>query len=364
LKYKKTKGADLQLVKNTVLSLFKHDLSLKQSLSFAVLFCQLDAICEESGVSLSSICTMSDLLSHEHLFYSSLWRLEELGVAHHLTAFSAFMRANSVRPVLEINRTITAHMTTPSPPLPLPDSLQNTRSLLYHFTLTPTALAHQVLLYYLEQSSIALPQGEKRRSRRSRTVKSLVLDPLHFLMVKTAFWEDSSSRDVLELALWITLDAYCKWVLQLKPKDCTPKETAEYLKKLNLAVVVFLLGLPYPTKMLQYYPIECDILKDLFILPLFPTLILSSPVLPRRLSSSSPPTTATTPNSRLASTPASRPGLSPGLTCSPPPRQWSYSSPIHGATSWPLCSSTRPRPPSPVSTLSCCWTTSAPKSPV
>lgn len=140
---------------------------------------------------------MGDLLSHENLFYSSLWGLEELGVAHHLTAFSAFMRHNSVRPVLEINRTITAHMTTPSPPLPLPQSLHNPRSLLHHFTLTPTALAQQVLLHFLEQSSITLPQGEKRRSRRSRGVKSLVVDPLHFLMVGTAFWEESGSRDVL-----------------------------------------------------------------------------------------------------------------------------------------------------------------------
>lgn len=45
LKYKSTKSSDLQTVKTTLLNLFQHSLSPKQSLSFAVVFCQLDAIC-------------------------------------------------------------------------------------------------------------------------------------------------------------------------------------------------------------------------------------------------------------------------------------------------------------------------------
>ena len=55
---------------------------------------------------------------------------------------------------------------------------------------------------------------------------------------------------------------------------------------MNLGLFVFLLSIKEPTRMIQYQPVEADSLRDIFIQPAFPSLVLDSPV-PLHLYSSS-----------------------------------------------------------------------------
>lgn len=110
------------------------------------------------------------------------------------------------------------------------------------------------------------------------TITPIVADPLHFMMISNKFWEDSFDRDVLEIALWMSMDSYCRWTERQSFRDVPDKEVQQYLKKLNIAVAIFFFSLNHPTRILQYQPVECDCLKELFAQAIFPSLILNCKV--------------------------------------------------------------------------------------
>lgn len=99
-------------------------------------------------------------------------------------------------------------------------------SLLFEFNYCPVALSRSVLITYLNKSGIKIPTASSSRllaPRRRPVLKNVVFDPLHFLLIKSCFWDDLFDRDVLELSLWITLDVYVKWLQQVKPKEVPDK---------------------------------------------------------------------------------------------------------------------------------------------
>ena len=52
------------------------------------------------------------------------------------------------------------------------------------------------------------------------------------------------------------------------------KQVSEYIKKLKISLCIFLLGLKYPVKMLQFLPLEDDLAWDLSVVPITPGLLL------------------------------------------------------------------------------------------
>ena len=113
-----------------------------------------------------------------------------------------------------------------------------------------------------------------------------IYDPMHFLMIQSIYWSHPFHRKVLDLTLWISLDCYIKWITQVKLRNSSESERSEYVKKVNLTLFVFLLSIEEPTRMIQYQPVEADSLRDIFIQPAFPALILESPVINYLFSSS------------------------------------------------------------------------------
>jgi hypothetical protein len=126
---------------------------------------------------------------------------------------------------------------------------------LSNFNIKPITTARGVLTHFLHLSGIFISDNRKKGKQRP-TLKQLNLstpDPLQFLLIKKEFWEDKFGYEVIGLALWIICDGYCREI-QVKAKDFPENKVTEYLKKLKIALCLFLLGLKYPTKMLQYVP--------------------------------------------------------------------------------------------------------------
>ena len=105
-------------------------------------------------------------------------------------------------------------------------------------------------------------------------------------MIQSIYWNHPFHRKVLDLTLWISLDCYIKWITQVKLRNSSESERSEYVKKVNLTLFVFLLSIEEPTRMIQYQPVEADSLRDIFMQPAFPALILESPVINYLFSSS------------------------------------------------------------------------------
>lgn len=80
---------------------------------------------------------------------------------------------------------------------------------------------------------------------------------------------------MLGLSAWIICEGYCKEV-QSKAKDFSEKQISEYMKKLKIALCLFMLGLKYPTRMLQFVPFEGDIAWDFARIPILPQVLVDS----------------------------------------------------------------------------------------
>ncbi len=73
--------------------------------------------------------------------------------------------------------------------------------------------------------------------------------------------------------MWVICEGYCTEV-QAKARDFPENKVNEYLKKLKIALCLFLLGLKYPTKMLQFVPFEGDIAWDFALLRVLPGMLM------------------------------------------------------------------------------------------
>jgi hypothetical protein len=93
------------------------------------------------------------------------------------------------------------------------------------------------------------------------------------MLIRKEYWLDRFGYEALGLSLWIVCDAYCKEV-KARTKDLPVKQVGEYLKKLKIGICLFLLGLKYPVKMLQFLPLEEDLAWDLSVVPIIPGLLL------------------------------------------------------------------------------------------
>ena len=74
-------------------------------------------------------------------------------------------------------------------------------------------------------------------------------------MIQKHFWNHPFHRKILDLALWISIDCYSRWINVSKLRNSTESEVTEYIKKLNLTLTTFLLSIKEPTYMVQYYPV-------------------------------------------------------------------------------------------------------------
>jgi hypothetical protein len=114
------------------------------------------------------------------------------------------------------------------------------------FNLQPVTTSKAILEHYLNCSGIPLPKAQNKynnKRNRQTAFTPLVADPLHFMMISNRYWQDSFHRDILEIALWMSMDSYCKWIERQSLREASEKELQEYLKKLNIAVSVFFFSL-------------------------------------------------------------------------------------------------------------------------
>lgn len=94
------------------------------------------------------------------------------------------------------------------------------------FVFRPITTAKAVLDHYLRCSGIPLPKTLKKltsKQTRDQTITPPVVDPLHFMMIANRYWHDNFHRDVLEVALWMSLDSYSKWVERHSSKETSEK---------------------------------------------------------------------------------------------------------------------------------------------